>query len=149
MRIYVKGDIAVRGTIELIREKEEELRRSFSSAFMRRACSIREETAEFPEGELLCMEIGRGGITQALWDLAESCHKGLRVSLTDIPIRPETIEICNILDVDPYTLDSYGAVLIFAPGDMQVEGSEIGCTADDKKRLLRYGDVERYLRPII
>ena len=146
MRVVITGDIAVRGTIRLLRERGEELEKAFSNSFMRTARSIREEELPQIEEGISYTEIGEGGITQALWDLAEREKTGLRISLDAVPVKQETIEICNYLDVDPYTLESYGSLLCFVPDGKETGGVEVGYTVNDKKRLLKYGDIERYLR---
>ena len=55
---------------------------------------------------------GDGGILAALWLFAEQFHLGMDIVLRRIPIRQETVEICEILDVNPYQLYAKGAVLI-------------------------------------
>lgn len=146
MRVVIRGDIAVRGTIRLIEENREELEKAFSNSFMRRARALKEDGLPRIDDGISFIEIGEGGITKALWDLAEREKTGLRISLDDVPVKPETIEICNLLDVDPYTLESYGAVLCFVPEGKETEGTEVGYTVNDKKRLLKYGEIERFLR---
>ena len=146
MRVVITGDIAVRGTVRLINENREELKKAFSNSFMRRATAIREEELPQTEEGISFIEIGEGGINEALWELAEREKTGLRIFLDDIPVKQETIEICNLLDIDPYTLASYGTALCFVPEGKDIGGTDVGYTVNDKKRLLKYGDVERYLR---
>ncbi len=146
MRVVITGDIAVRGTIKLIEERGEELDKVFSNSFMRKARAIKEEEVPLIEDGISYIEIAEGGLNEALWELAEREKTGLRVMLDQVPLRQETIEICNMLDIDPYTLASYGTALCFVPEDRQLEGTDIGYTVKDKKRLLKYGDIERYLR---
>ena len=146
MRVVITGDIAVRGTLRLIEQNGEELEKAFSNSFMRRARAISEETLPQIDKRISYMEIGEGGLSEALWELAEREKTGLRIELDDVPIRQETIEICNLLDVDPYTLASYGTALCFVPEGKQADGVCVGYTVNDRKRLLKYGDIERYLR---
>lgn len=146
MRVVITGDIAIRGTIELIKERGEELDKAFSNSFMRKARALKEEELPHIAEGISFIEIAEGGLNEALWELAEREKTGLRISLDKVPVKQETIEICNMLDIDPYTLASYGTSLCFVPEGMQLEGSDIGYTVKDKKRLLKYGDIERYLR---
>ncbi|MCR5118905.1 MAG: hypothetical protein K6B44_04715 [Lachnospiraceae bacterium] len=146
MRVVITGDIAVRGTIKLLEENREELKKVFSNSFMRRAAAVREEELPRIEEGISFTEIGEGGITEALWELAEREKTGLRIMLDAIPVKQETIEICNQLDKDPYTLASYGTALCFVPEGKQVGGTDVGYTINDKKRLLLYGDTVRFLR---
>ena len=53
-----------------------------------------------------------GGILSGLWKMAEASGVGMDVDLRRIPIRQETIEVCERLDVDPYKLESEGTVLL-------------------------------------
>ena len=48
----------------------------------------------------------------ALWDIAEASGTGLKVDLRSIPVQQETIEICEIFDINPYRLISGGSLLI-------------------------------------
>ena len=56
---------------------------------------------------------GEGGILKAIWDLTGACRVGAEFSLRRIPIKQETIEICERLQVNPYRLFSSGC-LVFA-----------------------------------
>ncbi len=53
-----------------------------------------------------------GGIYKALFELSEFIGRGIEVENKSIPIRQETIEICDYLDLNPYMIDACGAVLI-------------------------------------
>ena len=54
--------------------------------------------------------------------LAEQAGTGLEVSLKKIPIRQETVEICNELDVNPYELSGNGSLLFVTDqGEMLAE----------------------------
>ena len=46
--------------------------------------------------------MGEGGFLSALWKMAEASGAGLSADLRSVPIRQETIEICEIFDVNPY-----------------------------------------------
>ena len=145
MRVLVVGDIAVRGTKRLLEECGAELEKAFSNSFMRRVRSL--EEAKIPRFEygIRHIEIGEGGFNKALWDLAEREKTGLRIQLDAVPVRQETIEVCNNLDIDPYELASGGAIC-FVPEHLHIDGTDIGYTVNDKKRLLLYGDTQRFLR---
>lgn len=93
------------------------------------------------------------GLYAALWKLCEAWHCGVEVQLTDIPIRQETIEVCNFLDVDPYSIDSTGCKLwAFCPDETpeQVFSGEpvrIGRLIRGARRVIVYKDHIRYLTP--
>ena len=46
--------------------------------------------------------LSKGGIYKALWDIGEKCGTGLTVELKSIPIKQETVEICEVFDINPY-----------------------------------------------
>lgn len=70
----------------------------------------------------LACAVSEGGVFHALWTLAEQAGTGLEVSLKKIPIRQETVEICNELDVNPYELSGNGSLLFVTDqGEMLAE----------------------------
>ena len=46
--------------------------------------------------------MGEGGFLSALWKMAEASQVGLEMDFSKVPIRQETIEICEIFDINPY-----------------------------------------------
>lgn len=119
--LLVIGSIALSGVACLLEKKEEVLASFFSAAFLQEARKLREnycvrkeqmerlESVFYPDA---VYEAGEGGILAAIWKLAEASGVGLRLDLRKIPIRQETIEICERLDVNPYRLESRGCVLV-------------------------------------
>lgn len=100
------------------------------------------------------LEAGEGGILAALWKMAEASQTGLNVDLRKIPVRQETIEICERLDVNPYKLFSRGCLLAgMKNGTAFVNECRqrgylariIGETNDRNDRLLYSGENARYL----
>ena len=70
-------------------------------------------------------DVSEGGIYGALWELGECYRVGLEIDLKKIPIRQETVEVCEFFHLNPYKLLSTGSVLIVSKdGDFIV--SEIG-----------------------
>lgn len=57
-------------------------------------------------------DVTEGGIYGALWELAEASRIGLEIDLKAIPIRQETVELCEALGLNPYYLISSGSMLI-------------------------------------
>ena len=46
--------------------------------------------------------VSDGGVFKGLWNLGETCDVGFSVDLKEIPIRQETVEVCNFFDINPY-----------------------------------------------
>ena len=100
------------------------------------------------------VKITAGGVCAALWILGEKLCTGLCADLRSVPVRQETIEICEVLDLDPYVLRSDGAWLI-AVRDAEealsqcawqgLPAAKIGETTPGEARVLSCGDVTRYL----
>ena len=86
--------------------------------------------------------------------MCEGAGVGLEADLRKIPIRQETIEICEIYGWNPYCLLSGGSMLI-AAGDGQALVSElekaqilatvIGRTTDKRDKILNNGEECRFL----
>lgn len=103
-------------------------------------------------------DVSFGGVYTALWQLGKWAGKGISVDNKRIPIRQETIEICELQDCNPYIIDGTGAVLFICENCEQVikhleRGgmicSMIGRITDGKERLIRFGDGElRKLSPV-
>ena len=98
--------------------------------------------------------MGEGGILSALWKMAEASQVGLQADLRKIPIRQETIEVCERFDLNPYYLMSEGALLIGIPSGenlvqeyrrMGLPAAVIGRTSSGNDRLLYSGGNVRYL----
>ena len=96
----------------------------------------------------------RAAFLSALWKMAEASEVGLEADFRKVPIRQETIEVCEIFDLNPYKLQADGAVLIGIRGGealvqrLRNEGfmaEVIGQTNSGNDRLLYSGGSARYL----
>ena len=97
---------------------------------------------------------GEGGVFGALWKMGELLDIGFEADLRSIPIRQETVEICEFLDVNPYQLYGLGAMLIITPKpqilirtlrERNIPAALIGRVTDGKARILKNGEETRYL----
>ena len=59
-------------------------------------------------------DVTEGGIFGALWEMAEASGVGLEIDLKKIPVRQETIEVCEFFGINPYQLISSGCMLMAA-----------------------------------
>lgn len=81
---------------------------------------------------------------------------GLSVELKKIPLKQETVELCDFIDVNPYLLPSLGALLIACDhGEQLVRGlrqegiaaAVIGSFTSSNDRIIVNDDETRYLEP--
>lgn len=88
---------------------------------------------------------GYGGIFKALRDIADEKKTGITIWLEKISISQETIEICEVLDINPYILDATGAAIIITQyGNELVRAYEeagimavvIGYTTDNNDKIV-------------
>ena len=92
----------------------------------------------------------------ALWELAESSGVGLEIDLKKIPVKQETIEVCEFFGINPYELVSSGCMLMTSSdGNMLVRELEkdgihavvIGKAVDGNERVLLNEEERRFLEP--
>ncbi len=107
------------GTAILAHDHEEQLKAHFNSLMIENAKALSEHISVVKEsiiavklGATSMHDITEGGVFGALWELAASAKVGLEVDLDAIPIKQETIEICEYYDLNPYKLMSSGCMLI-------------------------------------
>ncbi len=55
---------------------------------------------------------GEGGIFTAIWNLSGAYGTGVEFVLRQIPVRQETIEVCERFELNPYRLYSAGCYLL-------------------------------------
>lgn len=159
--LVVAGEIGISGTLVLISREKEKLRKYFSESFLYMSedtlqkCKVSREDDFWMDKRISALYFTEeDGILSGLWKMAEASGVGLDVDLRRIPIRQETIEVCERLDVDPYKLESEGTVLLgTGQGDALVRELEargihaavIGHTDKGNDRLLHSGEITRYL----
>lgn len=153
--------IGLEGTSILAREKRAELETRFAAPFIDGAeafsCYLpiwSEAAVAAKSGACAMHDVSEGGIYGALWELAERAGVGLEVNLATIPIRQETVEICEFFDLNPYKLLGGGCLLVVtADGEGMVAKMEeagfaatvIGRTTDSNDRILFRGEEKRFL----
>ncbi len=106
------------------------------------------------EKSLSVHDISSGGIFAALWEMAERAGCGLEANLRAIPIRQETIEVCEFLGVNPYLLTSAGSLLIACDHEEEllerlaergISAAVIGHLREGNERILHNDDETRFL----
>lgn len=163
MDILVTKWIGIEGTSILAKEHEEELLGRFSAPFIQKAkdldvyLSVLSEAAVAVRSGVSAMhDVTEGGIFGALWEMAEASGVGLEIDIKKIPIRQETVEICEFFGINPYQLISSGCMLMAASdGNLLVRELEkagipaaiIGKATAGNDRVLQNGDEQRFLEP--
>lgn len=161
--IVVTKWIALEGTSIAAKEREEQLRRRFPAYLVEAAKGFDKYLSIIPEaavagksGVWAMTDVTEGGIFGALWEMAESSGVGLEIDLKKLPIRQETVEICNLLDLNPYELISGGCLLIAAENgadlvrrleEENIPATVVGRTTGGKDRIIRNGEEKRFLEP--
>ena len=119
--IVVSKWAALEGTAVLAAEKYDELTTRYPAPFVddavkfKKLMDIRTEAAiALKSGATSIHDASNGGIFAALWELAARAGCGLKVDLKAIPLRQETVEICEFFEINPYQLLSGGALLFTA-----------------------------------
>ena len=145
------------GASVLLRERAEMLKKRLSAGFLEEAgkvglhLSCRAETAVLREEGALLHDVSEGGLYAALWELAEGYQTGFFVDLGAVPLKQETVEICEILLGDPYSLLSTGAMLAAVPdgeravkrlAERGVPAAVIGRIVPGRDKILKRGGDE-------
>ena len=117
--VVVSKWIGIEGTSIIAKEKEEELLSRFSRPFLQEAKDFDKFLSVVPESKVAVLsgvsamhDVTEGGIYGALWELSEASHVGLEIELKAIPIRQETVEICEYFRLNPYQLIASGCMLM-------------------------------------
>ena len=153
--------IGLEATAILAKEKEEELLKEFSPEFVRTAREFDRYLSVVPDagaaaaaGVCAMHDITEGGVFGALWEVAEGANVGLEADLKKIPIRQETVEICEVFHLNPYHIMSSGSVLAVTedgPGLVRelertgIPAAVVGRTTSGKDRIVRNGEDVQYL----
>lgn len=163
MDILLTKWIGIEGTAILAKEKEEELRSRYSQPFIDRAKALDQYISVLPEaatavksGVAAMHDVTEGGIFGALWEIAEASGVGLEIDLKKIPLKQETVEICEYFGINPYGLISSGSMLMAAKDGnglvMELEkagipAAVIGKATAGNDRVLLNEDERRFLEP--
>ena len=166
--IVITGRIALEGTAIFARLYREKLLSRFPAVLVDDAVSFEKDLyvgkqaaaimdladKDASIGVTAMHDLASGGIFAALWEMGEQTGLGFTAYLDKIPVRQETIEICNYLDVNPYVLMSAGAMLVATDnskalvqglGDAGIEAAVIGSFNDSNDRVIINGEIRRFL----
>ncbi len=152
---------AMSGTAHLVRERRDDLATRLPAFILNDVLELEQFYSVIPEaavainsGATAMHDVTDGGIYAALWQLASYGGVGLTVNLHDIPIRQESVEVCEYFDINPYKLRSDGSMLIVtddAEGLIEdlakadIKGTVIGSITEGSDRVLISGEERRFL----
>ena len=161
--------VGLEGTAVAAKEKEQELLIRFPAYLVEAAKGFDQCLSVLPEaaaavetgvgkGGICAMtDVSEGGIFGAFWKMGESSGVGLEIDLKKIPIRQETVEICNHLDLNPYELISGGSLLIAADDGYAlaerlekagIPAAVVGRATAGNDRIVLNGEEKRFLGPV-
>lgn len=160
--IFVAGAVALEGTVLITEAEKERLGKLFSPGFLYNCQSLLKDygtgdslwSMAEEAGASALFALGEGGFLSGLWKMAEASQVGLEADLRKVPIRQETVEVCEVFDLNPYRLRSGGAILIGIRGgealvqELRRKGfmaAIIGQADSGNDRLLYSGGNARYL----
>lgn len=153
--------IGLEGTAILARRNREKLLARYPAYLAEEAADFDRYLSVIPEaataaksGVCAMHDASEGGIFAALWELAEGAGVGLTIDLKKIPLRQETVEVCECCGVNPYELMCGGCLIMTTedgPGltaalaEEKIPAVIIGRTTDSNDRIIRNEEEVRYM----
>ena len=163
MELVATKWVGIEGTSIIAKEREQELRARFAAPFLEQAKQMDALLCVLPEGRIAAEygaaamhDVTEGGIFGALWEMAEASGVGIEVDGNAIPIRQETVELCEFFAINPYRLISSGCMLIAANDGFglvarlkaaDIPAAVIGHVTEGKDRIVEFGGRRQYLTP--
>lgn len=160
--ILMIGPAAAEATAILAENKQAELNARYTLDYIQGARQLGEQLslhsailAVQKETITYMHDISTGGVFAALWEVGEAGGCGIEADIKAIPIRQETVEVCEFFDINPYMALGGGAVLLVTPKEETaynlqqagISAVRIGRTTESKDRVIRQGEDFRYLTP--
>lgn len=153
--------VALQGTSLIAHMKEKELVQRFHPDIVKNAKSFIKECDVSSEKKVIentapafVIEIKEGGFLRALWEAAERTEMGIDADLNRVPIKQETVEICELYSLNPYEINSTGSLLIATTHEMEIcEALEkigvnavvVGSLNRSKDKILRHNGIKSCL----
>lgn len=167
--IVMVGYTGVLGTNFIVDEKGKELRERFAPSYLEGCRFSQENYSILPvvdeikksakDTEVVYIhDVSYGGVYGALWQLGVALNLGVQVNHKSIPVKQETIELCNYFDINPYMLEGTGALIVVARDGKQladtlsqsgIVSQVVGKLTQNKDRVVLINDDEkRFLAPV-
>ena len=125
-----------------------------AAGFGRYQSILPEAAAAVRSGVCAMHDASEGGIFAALWELAEGAGVGLTIDLKKLPLKQETVEVCECCGANPYELMSGGCLVMTSEdGAGLVSGLQekgipavvVGKVTDSNDRIFVNGEEIRYM----
>ena len=160
MDVLVTRYIGIRGTAILAREYRDDLVNRYPKWLVEEACQFDSdinsdsEDIIYDANIVYSKEYTEFGIFEALFQMSRELKCGLEINIKDIPIKQETVEICEFTGVNPYALYAgYSSVVVAQDGKKAVEFFEkngisatiVGTTAKDNDKIVINEDERGFL----
>lgn len=159
--IIITKWIGLEGTADLAARNQEALLTRYPAYLVEEAAAFDRYYSILPEaatavksGGCTMHDASEGGIFAGLWEMAEGAGVGLTIDMKKLPLRQETVEVCEYCNVNPYELRSGGSLIIASPeGTAVVEAlaaegipaTIVGRFTDSNDRLILNEDEVRYM----
>lgn len=159
--IIITKWIGLEGTADLAARNQEGLLTRYPAYLVEEAAAFDRYYSILPEaatavksGGCTMHDASEGGIFAGLWEMAEGAGVGLTIDMKKLPLRQETVEVCEYCNVNPYELRSGGSLIIASPeGTAVVEALAaegipaviVGRFTDSNERLILNEDETRYM----
>lgn len=159
--VVVSKWIGLEGTAYLARKHREKLAKHYpaylveeAAGFDRYLSIIPEAAAAVKSGVCAMHDVSEGGIFGALWELSERAGVGLTIDLKKLPLRQETVEVCECCNANPYELLSGGSLIMTCEDGPALEKAlkaegipavTVGKVTDSNDRILLNGEEVRYM----
>lgn len=161
MDVLVTRYIGIRGTAILAREYRDDLVNRYPKWLIDEACQFDSDINSDSEDKILSdeniiysKEYTEFGVFEALFQMSRELKCGLEINIKDIPIKQETVEICEFTGVNPYALYAgYSSVVVAKDGKKAVEFYEkngipatiVGTTTEDNDKIVINEDERGFL----
>lgn len=159
MDVLVTRYIGIRGTAILAREYRDDLVNRYPKWLVDEACQFdsylnSSDSQLSDENVIYSKEYTEFGVFEALFQMSRELKCGLEINIKDIPIKQETVEICEFTGVNPYALYAgYSSVVVAKDGKKAVEFYEkneipatiVGTTTKDNDKIVINEDERGFL----
>ena len=161
MAVIITKHIALEAAYILACEREKELSSYFAPDIVRNAKLFKNEMSVEKEKRIasemsaaFTLPLSEGGLMTSLWKVACAFETGMDIDLKAVPVKQETIEICEYFSLNPYEIRSGGSLMIIARDERKIcralenagiRSAIVGELNDSSDCILRHGDVRSYL----